>query len=94
MSNIKSVFNKISIIQIPENALLDGVVKLLSGRESFIDADLDLRERIYTGDIFEAIAGELAEMKDSMLYPIKKVVDQIDELAELIDSDYVQINMI
>ena len=94
MSNIKSVLNKISIVQIPENALLHGVVKLLVGRESFIDADSDLCERIYSGDIFEAIAGELAEMKDSPLYPSKKTIDQIEELANLIDSEYIQVTMI
>lgn len=94
MSNIKSVLNKLSICQIPENALLDGVVRQLRGRESFIDADEDLGERIYSGDIFEAISCELAEMKGSPLYPNKKVIDQIDELAKLIFSDYVQITMI
>ncbi len=82
------------MVQIPENALLDGVIKLLSDRESFIDADKDLNERIYTGDVFQAIAGELAEMKGSPLIPSKKVVDQINELAELIDSEYIQITMI
>lgn len=94
MSNIKSVMQKVSIIQIPENALLDGVVRQLQGRESFVDTDQELGERIYTGDVFEAIAGELAEMKDSPLYPSKKVVDQIDELAGMIDAEYIQITMI
>lgn len=82
------------MIQIPERALLDGVIKQLQGRETFIDTDQDLGERIYSGDVFEAIANELSKMKNSPLYPNKKVVAQINELAKLIDSEYVQIIMI
>ena len=94
MSNIKTVLRPVSMIQIPENALLDRVVRELRGRECFIDTDEDLGERIYNGDVFEAILGEFGEMEDTPMYPPKKVMEQLLELAELIDSDYVQITMI
>ena len=94
MSDIKTVLHKVSMTQIPENALLDRVVKELEGRECFKDTDEDLRERIYTGDVFEAILGELGEMEDTPMYPPNKVMEQLAELAELIDTEYVQITMI
>ena len=94
MSDIKTVLHKVSMTQIPENALLDRVVKELEGRECFKDTDEDLRERIYTGDVFEVILGELGEMEDTPMYPPNKVMEQLAELAELIDTEYVQITMI
>lgn len=93
MSNIKRVLRPVSMTQIPENALLDRVVSELRGRECFIDTDEDLGERIYTGDVFEAILGEFGEMEGTPMYPQKKVMEQLLELAELIESDYVQITM-
>jgi hypothetical protein len=33
-------------------------------------------------------------MEDTPMYPEKKVMEQLLELAELIESDYVQITMI
>ncbi len=94
-TGIKKVLHKMSIMTLPENALLDGVVKLLNGREAFEDAT-NLNERIYHGDIFEAIGGEIAEMIESDIslgIPPQKVIDQIDELAELVSSDYFMVTM-
>jgi hypothetical protein len=95
MSKLKSVLNKVEIIQIPENALLDGVVKELRGREMFVDSDVTLDERIYSGDVFEQILGEQSEMGDS---PIRinnlKVLDQLNELTLLVTTEYVQITNI
>ena len=92
MSNIKTVIGNLSIQTIPENALLHGVVQALRGREAFNDADPTNTERFYHGDVFEAIASEQAEMGAS---PIRiknqKVIDQLEELAELISADYVLI---
>ena len=90
-SKLSDVLHKVSMIQIPENALLHGVVKELEGRECFKDADEDLNERIYTGDIFQAIASEIEQMGESVMRPSDKVIAQIEELAELIDTEYVQI---
>lgn len=94
MSDIKSVLTKVTITQIPENALLDRVVRELKGREMFVDTDEDLGERIYSGDVFEAILGEFGELEDTPMYPQKKVMEQLEELAELIDTDYIQITKI
>jgi hypothetical protein len=76
---------------IPQNALLHGIEKLLDGRESFKDTDRTLDEKVYQGDIFETIASELDQMKDTVLYPPQKVIDQLEELAILVDTDYVLI---
>ena len=90
-TKLSAVLNKVSMTQIPENALLHGVVKELEGRECFKDTDEDLGERIYTGDVFQAIASEIEQMGESVMRPTDKVIAQIDELAELIDTEYVQI---
>lgn len=90
---LSSVFRTVSITQIPENALLDKIVKELRGREMFTDVDVDFDERIYSGDIFEAILNEYAELEDSPMYPQEKVMKQLDELAQMIDTEYVQIVM-
>ena len=92
MSKLKNVIGKVRISQIPENALVHGVVKALSGREMFTDTDEDLGERIYSGDVFEAILGEDSETpENSPLKLDKKAVMQLEELAEIIDTEYVQI---
>lgn len=89
---LKSVATKMTIMTIPENALLHGVVKHLEGREAFNDADCSLDEKVYNGDVFEAIAGELAQFEDSdFCKPSQKVIDQLDALAELVSTDYVLI---
>jgi hypothetical protein len=95
MSNIKTVLNKVSMMQIPENALLHGVVQALDGRQVFRDADNSLDEHIFNGDIFAAILGEQSEMGGSPFrIKDKKTLDQLEELAELIDTDYVMITKI
>ena len=65
----KESFSVISVTEIPKQSLLKGVIKLLEGREMYVDADDSIQEKIYSGDIFEEIAGELAEMEDSPLLP-------------------------
>ena len=94
VKGIKNVINKAGISQIPENALLDEIVRELDGREMFTDADPTNKERLYSGDIFEQIASEQAQLNDgSLLKRSKKALQQLDELAELIDTEYVQITL-
>ena len=94
-TGIQSVMTKLSVVSIPENALLHGVVKLLEGREAFKDSDDTLDEKMYAGDIFEDIASELAQHPDGHMFkPQQKVLDQLDELAELVSEDYVLITKI
>ena len=94
-SGVKSVMTRMTIMTIPENALLHGVVKALKGRESFKDTDKTLNEVIYQGDKFETIASELEKDKvflnACMMYPNQKVIDQLEELAMLVNTDYVLI---
>lgn len=87
----KKSFDVISITDIPRTSLLVGVLKQLEGREIYSDVDDDLDEKIYNGDVFEAIVGELAEMENSPLYPSQEVIDQIDNLAEIIETELVRI---
>ena len=91
---ISKVFTQATITQIPENAILDWVVKELRGREMFKDTDESLGERIYGGDVFEAILCEYAELEGTPMYPQAKYMKHLDELAQMIDTDYVQITMI
>jgi hypothetical protein len=92
---LSGVFNKVSMIQIPENALLHDVVKELSGREMFVDTDEDLGERIYSGDVFLAILEETLQREDTGFSPVpQKVIDQLNFLSQVCDADYIQITMV
>lgn len=90
---LKNVLHKIRMVQIPENALIHGVVKALEDRESFRDADPDLNECIYTGDVFEAILGENAQFPEGHQMRLsKKTEQQLEELAKLCGKyEYVQV---
>ena len=92
---IKSVTTELTIASIPENALLDGVVKLLEGRESFRDTDDSLDEKMYAGHVFEDIATEQAQYEDGHMFKAsQKVLDQLDALAEFVSHDYVLITKV
>jgi len=92
---IKSVTTKRTVVSIPENALLHGVVKLLEGREAFRDTDDELDENMYAGHVFEDIAGEQAQLEDGHMFKAsQKVLDQLDALAELVSQDYVLITKV
>ena len=84
------------MVQIPEDALIHGVVKELEERESFRDTDPELNERIYTGDVFEAILGENDQFeKGHPMRVDKKTEGQLEELAKLCGKyEYVQVTTI
>lgn len=90
----KESFEVLSITEIPVECLLQGTLNLLSGRELFTDTDDELGEAIYSGDVFEAIAGELAEMEGSPILPPKEVINEIDNLAEVIETELIRITTI
>jgi hypothetical protein len=92
MSKNKSKFDVVSMTQIPESYLTKGTLKALEGREAFSDTDTELDEKIYMGDVFEAILGENAEMKDSPI-AIKNEATllQLEELSREVTTEYVQI---
>lgn len=91
---LSKALRTVSMTQINEDALSDWVVRQLRGREAFEDTDSELGEKIYTGDVFETILCEYAELEDSPLYPQAKHMKQLDELAQMIDTEYVQITKI
>lgn len=94
-TGVKKVMHKVGMTQIPENALLDGVVRSMEGREMFVDADSTNTERIYSGDVFEAILGEDAQLDKGHLMKLnKKTLHQLEELAKLVGTEYVQITNI
>lgn len=92
MSKLKKIITSLSMMQIDENALLDGVVKQLNGREAFVDKSTN--EVIYQGDVFEGILGEIQELIDMKLtnqIPSQKVISQLEELAEIVSADYIMV---
>jgi hypothetical protein len=92
MAFTKESFDVVSVTDIPRQCLLPGVLKELDGREMMTDTEFDLDEKLYSGDVFEAMASELAEMdKDYILYPSQDVVDQINNLAEILETELVRI---
>ena len=92
---IKSVTTKLTVASIPNNAILDGVIKLLEGREMFRDVDESLEERMYAGHVFEDIATEQAQYEDGHIFKApQKVLDQLDALAEFVSHDYVLITKV
>ena len=73
-------FEVLKLVDIPDIYLLPQVKKELEGREMYADCDDDLTETIYSGDVFEAIACEIAE--EPQLYNLsKEALKQIDDLA-------------
>jgi hypothetical protein len=48
----------LKMLQIPRVNLNKKVLKLLEGKEQFIDTDEDLQEKIYSGDVFSEILSE------------------------------------
>jgi hypothetical protein len=92
MAFTKESFDVVSVTDIPRQCLLPGVLKELRGREMMTDTEIELDEKLYSGDVFEAMASELAEMdKDYILYPSQDVVDQINNLAEILETELVRI---
>ena len=95
MGNNKSKFNVVSMTQIPESYLTKETLKALNGREAFSDTDQDLDEKIYTGDIFEAIFCEEMENGGSPFrIRDEATLTQLEELAREVTTEYVQITKI
>ena len=80
----KSGFEILRIVDIPSTHLSKGILKELSGRESFVDTDEELGEQIFNADVFEAIACEQEE--DVLIHlsdaDLKTVNDLAEELGE------------
>ncbi len=71
------------MVEIPIENLSEAILNELSGRESFVDADEDLGEQIFSGDIFETVACEQAELPENSPFKLSpEDIERIDELAE------------
>lgn len=93
MSKLAQVITSLSLMQIDENALLHDVVKLLKGRETFID-ETNNNEVIYQGDVFGDILGAIQEAIDMKLtaeIPNAKTISQLEELAKIVAGDYIMV---
>jgi hypothetical protein len=91
VKGIHNVLTKLSVVSIPENAILDSVIRLLDEREAYVHTDSDLDEKMYAGHIFEDILGEQGELEGSPMQCNDKTMQQLLELAELVSEDYVLI---
>ena len=91
----KESFEKVQCTDIPKDKLLEGVLKELQGRENMQDTEFD--EQLYSGDVFETIASEWAELIEAdenhkQIFRItQEMIDQVDNLAEIIETELVRI---
>ena len=91
----KESFDVVSATDIHRDNLLPGVLEELSGRETM--KDVEFNEQLYCGDVFETIASELAELlkadvNNKQIFRItQEVIDQVDNLAEIIETELVRI---
>lgn len=91
----KESFDVVSVTDIHRDSLLPGVLEELRGRETM--KDVEFNEQLYCGDVFETIASELAELlkadvNNKQIFRItQEVIDQVDNLAEIIETELVRI---
>ena len=85
----------VSATDIHRDNLLPGVLEELSGRETM--KDVEFNEQLYCGDVFETIASEWAELikadeNNRQIFKIsQEMIDQVDNLAEIIETELVRI---
>jgi hypothetical protein len=91
----KESFEVTSVTDIPRDLLLKNVLKELEGRETMKDDEFN--EQLYCGDVFETIASEWAQLIESgenhkQIFKItQEMIDQVNNLAEVIETDLVRI---
>ena len=91
----KDSFEVVSVTDIPRCNLLDRVLEELEGRETMKDDEFN--EQLYCGDVFETIASEWAQLIENdenhkQIFRItQEMIDQVDNLAEIIETELVRI---
>jgi hypothetical protein len=91
----KESFDIVSCTDIPNNVLLYSVLQELQGREIMQDVEYD--EQLYCGSVFETIASEWVELIENdenhkQIFKIsQEMIDQVNNLAEIIDTELVRI---
>ena len=81
----------VTMTQIPRSAISAGVLKALRGNEAFIDADEELNETIYTGDIFSEIIQANDAIEGSPLAITDEAVLEELNMLNQITTEYLQI---
>jgi hypothetical protein len=81
----------VTMTQIPRSAISAGVLKALRGNEAFIDADEELNETIYTGDIFSQIIQANNAIEDSPIAITDEAVLEELNILNQITTEYLQI---
>lgn len=88
-------FKKLKIVQIPASFLLDGTISALEGRETHVDTNPEVGDRIYCSDVFDTILKENEETPDCSSFNLSDMVDiEIWGLSvnkQIKKSDYVMI---
>jgi hypothetical protein len=90
----KSGFTVIQMVEIPIKFLREGVLRVLNGRETYSDTDSDINEKVYNGDVFDAILNEQDGLSSGMQI---NAADrkQIEELAsDFKDYELIRVNKI
>lgn len=99
MTKPNYIVGNLTIAQITENSLLHEVDKALKGRETFVDAEQDMNERIYNADVFEGILSGDAELENGgaaseAYYNKHKLSDKAISQLEVLNDQTVNFNYI
>jgi hypothetical protein len=60
-------FEVISIVEIPDTYLPTPVLERLQGKETFVDTNKSINEKIYSGNVFDIIFREIEENDEKIL---------------------------
>jgi hypothetical protein len=78
MENKKYNVESITMAQIPKSEISQEILDLLKGKETYVDTDMELMEKIYSVSVLVELMGETEEMGEQ-------------DLSETIYNLYVQI---
>lgn len=79
------VAEKMKMLQISNNAIQEGIIKLMHGKEEFKDTNASIDDLIYSGGVFQEI---LHESRDENMKPqlSEKILGQLTELIILCEK--------
>lgn len=94
---LKKQTSKLSVLSVAESAFLPSILKHLQDREAFKDADPNNNERMYYGDVFSAILGEIDQTNETSNFNfVGKETDTYKELEmwnKISVCDYILVTM-
>jgi hypothetical protein len=92
MATLTEKVKRMGLIRISKNDLQPRILSELEGREAYTDIDNPTENRIFEGDVFDAILGELGELEDTPMAATAAAMEQLVELSELSCEDFVLIS--